>query len=130
MTVFLCARSELTPFTRLRALTLCQDPSREPDPLNGALLPVSLERLTVRFSDPGRDPDDAMASVLVPRLSALGCLRNLRRLTLVGHRSWPVTRWWARDDGVWKFAEVPPSLEVRDVALAALLQCAWLGSSR
>lgn len=112
-----CSELGLAPFTRLRALTLCQTGS-SPDVLFGTVLPASLEEVTLEFFDP-RDPH-ANNSV-IPQFLGFSRLHSLRRIVLAGHTSWALGSW----DGEREFGsrlQLPPSFEVR--SSAALRRCA------
>ena len=106
--------SGLSAFTRLRALTLRQT-ARSADVLSGALLPASLEELTLDLVDLRNPP--TQRGTVVPRLDGLGGLHNLRRIVLTRHRiRWCLNSW---DDcrGAVGRLQLPAGLQVRIIAL-------------
>ena len=124
----------LAGFTRLRSLALLQtrdhrDPY-SPRPLPAALLPASLQDLTLTY---GESPHGNYGNMRVPsRLVGFGTLPGLRTIALAGYNVWPLGRSFTESnedddedgDSVAKMPErvqLPECLEVRLVAWLSLI---------
>lgn len=127
----------LADFTHLRTLALLQtrdDLDTEldwvlPRPLPAALLPASLEELTLTYGEP---PDGNHGDMRLPsRLAGFEALPCLRTIVFAGYDAWPLGRWATESggdsdqdgdedcDNVAKAAarvQLPESLEVRSAA--------------
>ena len=101
------APTGLAGFTRLRALTLRHMRDWH-QPLQSALLPASLEELTLASSN-ALDYCDNFR--LPPVFGTFGKLCLLRRITFTGYAAWRLGS-WDRYEGLLSRVQLPPSCQV------------------